>query len=162
MGKEASAGKMGVLVEGILLIALSLVAMAEGLRLVIYKEPNTLYDPLGPGYYALAVSVCLLAVSVIYLVTHFRKPPQVEMVPVDRRMKVKLVSTVATCGIYVILIGVIGYLLATIAFFFLEFRIEGFKSWVSVVIMSLVLSGLYYLVFVRLCHMVLPAGMIFS
>jgi len=60
-----------------------------------------------------------------------------------------------------VLIGIIGYLLATIVFFFLEFRVEGFRSWVSVVIMSLVLSGLFYLVFVRLCHMVLPAGVIF-
>lgn len=154
-------GKTAVLVEGILLIAISVVTMAEGLRLVIYKEPNTLYDPLGPGYYALAVSVCLLAVSVAYLVTHFRNPPQIEMVPVDRRMRIKLVSTIAACGIYVVLIGIIGYLLATIVFFFLEFRVEGFRSWVSVVIMSLVLSGLYYLVFVRLCHMVLPAGVIF-
>ena len=156
------AGRMAVFTEGIILIAISLVAMAEGLRLVIYKEPNTLYDPLGPGYYALAVSICLLAVSIAHLVKHLKNPPLIETVPVDRKMKVRLVSTVATCGIYVFLIGIIGYLLATIVFFVLELKIEGIRSWVSVAVLSLVLSGLYYLVFVRLCHMVLPRGVIFG
>jgi hypothetical protein len=156
------AGRMVSLVEGILLIAISLVAMAEGLRLVVYREPNTLYDPLGPGYYALAVSICLLAVSIAYLVTHFRNPPRVETVSIDRKMKVRLVSTVAACAVYVILIGIIGYLLATVVFFVLELKIEGLKSWFSVVVLSLVLSGLYYLVFVKLCHMALPKGMIFG
>jgi hypothetical protein len=159
--RAALAGRRTVLIEGIVLIVIGLVAMAEGLRLTIYKEPNTLYDPLGPGYYAFAVSICLLTVSIGYLVAHFRNPARTEMVPVDRRMKVRLVSTVANCAIYVVLIGVIGYLLATIVFFFVEFRIEGLKSWLSVVILSLVLSGLYYMVFVKLCNMVLPAGMIF-
>lgn len=160
--KAALTGRKAVFAEGILLVLIGLVAMVEGLRLVIHKEPNTLYDPLGPGYYAFAVSLCLLAVGVAYLVVHLRKPPEAEMSSVDRKMIVRLISTVATCGIYIILIGLIGYLPATIFFFLVELRIEGIGSWLSVTLLSLVASGLYYLVFVRLCNMVFPAGMLFG
>jgi putative tricarboxylic transport membrane protein len=160
--RAALAGKTGVLVESMSLIAISLVGMTEGLRLVMYKEPNTLYDPLGPGYYALAVSTCLLAVGVAYLVSRLRNPVQTEVVPVDRRMKVRLACTVGACVIYVVLINLVGYLLASIIFFVIEFKIEGPKSWLSVVVLSLVVSGLYYIVFVKLCRMVFPAGVIFG
>jgi hypothetical protein len=154
-------GRVTVFAEGILLTIISLVAMAEGLRLIIYKDPYTLYDPLGPGYYALTIGACLLGVSIVYIITHYKNPPQIEMVPVEKKMKIRLMSTVVACGIYIILIAVVGYLLATIIFFFLEFRIEGIKSWLQVTILSLVFSGFYYLVFVRLCNMVFPTGMIF-
>jgi hypothetical protein len=160
--KRTVPGRMTVFVEGVLLISISLVAMAEGLRLVIYKDPYTLFDFLGPGYYALTVGICLLGVSIAYVVVHYRNPLPIEMVPVDKQMKIRLMSTVAACVIYIILIAVVGYLLATIIFFFLEFRIEGIKPWLLIIILSLVFSGFYYLVFVRLCNMVFPTGMIFQ
>jgi hypothetical protein len=155
-------GRMTVFVEGILLIVMSLVAIVEGLRLIIFKDPYTLYDPLGPGYYALTVGTCLLGVGIFYIIAHCKNPPQMEMVPVDKKMKIRLVSTVVACGIYIILIAIVGYLLATIIFFFLEFKIEGIRSWLLVIILSLVFSGFYYLIFVRLCNMVFPTGMIFQ
>ena len=160
--KTGVQGRRTVLIEGAVLIGISLVAIAEGLRLVIYKDPYTLYDPLGPGYYALTVGICLLAVSIVYIIAHYKSPPPIEMVPVDTRMKVRLVSTVAACALYIILIPVVGYLLATIIFFLLEFRIEGIRPWPLMVVLSLVFSGCYYLLFIRLCNMVLPAGIIFQ
>ena len=150
-----------VLIEGILLLMLSLVAMGEGLRLVIDKDPYTLYDPLGPGLYAIAIGFGLMVVGVVYLIGNYRTPPTMEVVPVDKKMKMRLMSTVAACVIYIALISIVGYLLATIIFFFLEFRIERIRSWTWVVILSLVLSGLYYLVFVQYCNMVFPRGILF-
>jgi hypothetical protein len=154
-------GRRTVFAEGILLIIISLVAMAEGLRLIIYKDPYTLYDPLGPGYYALTVGTCLLGVGIVYIIAHSKNPPPIEMVPVDKKMKIRLMSTVVACGTYIILITLVGYLLATIVFFFLEFRIEGIKSWLLVIVLSLVFSGFYYLIFIRVCNMSFPTGMIF-
>ena len=153
--------KRTVLIEGLLLLTVSLIGMTEGLRLVIFKDPYTLYDPLGPGLYAIVMSIGLMVLGIVHLLVNYRKPPAMEMVPVDKKMKIRLMSTVAACVIYVVLISMVGYLLATIIFFFLEFRIERIKSWPSVVALSLVLSGLYYLVFVHFCHMVFPRGIFF-
>jgi hypothetical protein len=159
--KTERAMRNTVLIEGILLLVISLIGMTEGLRLVIHKDPYTLYDPLGPGLYAFFISIGLMTLGVVHLLAHYRKPPVMEMVPVDKKMKIRLMSTVAACVIYIVLISMVGYLLATIIFFFLEFRIERIKSWPSVVALSLVLSGIYYLVFVHFCHLVFPRGIFF-
>jgi hypothetical protein len=159
--KTERAMKNTVLIEGILLLVISLTGMTEGLRLVIYKDSYTLYDPLGPGLYAIFISIGLMTLGVVHLLAHYRKPPVMEMVPVDKKMKIRLMSTIAACVVYVFLISIVGYLLATILFFFLEFRIERVKSWPLVVVLSLVLSGFYYLLFVQYCNMVFPRGIIF-
>lgn len=153
--------RITILIEGVLLLALSLAGIAEGLRLVIYKDPYTLYDPMGPGLYIIALGIGLMALSVVHLVLHYRKPPAMEMVPVDRKMKIRMMSTVVVCTIYVLLINLIGYLLATILFFFLEFRVQGIRSWPLVIVLSLVLSAFYYLIFVQYCSVVFPRGIIF-
>ncbi len=149
---------ISVLVEGLLLIAVSLIAIGEGLRLVIYKDPYTLYDPLGPGLYALVVGLGLMAVAVAYLVVDHERPSEKEMAPADKTLRLRLALTVAACVIYVSIIGVIGYLPATVCFFIMEFKIERIKSWPLVVVLALVLSGLYYLVFVHYCGIVFPRG----
>jgi hypothetical protein len=154
-------GRKAVYMEGILLLIISITAVIEGLRLVIYRDPYTLYDPLGPGWYFLAVGVCLLIVASAYVITHYKNPPPAEMEPVEKRMKIKLMSTMAACAIYMVLITIVGYLPATVIFFVMEFRIEGIKSWVRVAILSLVISGLYWVVFVKYCSMIFPVGMIF-
>jgi hypothetical protein len=153
---------MSALVQGALLLIISLVAIAEGLRLVINKEPNTLYDPLGPGWYAVAVGFGLMVVGVVFLIANYGNPSAEEAAPVDKKLRTKLVSTIAACVIYVALIGIVGYLLATIFFFFMQFRIEQIRSWALVVVLSLVLSGLYYVLFIRYCNMIFPKGIIFG
>jgi hypothetical protein len=153
--------KRTVLIEGTLFLVLGLAGMAEGLRLVIHKDPHTLYDPLGPGLYIIVIGIGLMTLGVVHLLVNYGKLSTMERVPVDKKMKIRVMSTVAACAIYIFLISIVGYLLATILFFFLEFRIERIKSWPLVVVLSLVLSGFYYLVFVQYCNMVFPRGIIF-
>jgi hypothetical protein len=151
-----------ILTEGTLLVVVSLVGLTEGLRLVIYKDPYILYDPLGPGLYIIAISIGLMAMGIVHLLGRSKELLQVEGMPVVKRMRIKMMSTVAVCVIYIFLIRIIGYPLATVLFFFLEFKVQGIKSWPFIVFLSLILSVLYYLVFVHYCHMVFPRGIIFS
>ncbi len=150
--------KIILLIEETLFLVVGLVAMIEGLRLVIYKQPHVIYDLLGPGLYITAIGVGLVTIGVLYLVSNYRKPPTMDVVPVDRKTKIRIMSTIATCALYIFLIYIVGYLLATIIFFFLEFRIEGIKSWPLVIVLSLVLSAFYYFIFVQWCNMVFPRG----
>jgi hypothetical protein len=153
--------KTAFLVEGALLFVFGLVGVAEGLRLTIHKDPYTLYDPLGPGLYLTAFSIGLMTIGFVHLIVHYRKPPAMEKKSVDKKMRIRMMSTIGACAIYILLISIAGYLLATISFFFMEFRVEGIKSWPWVIVLSLVLSGLYYFVFVQYCSLVFPRGIFF-
>jgi hypothetical protein len=153
--------KTTVLIEGAVLLFLSLAGIAEGLRLVIDRDPYTLYDPLGPGLYILLIGLGLMTLGIGHLVIHYRKPSIQERGPVDRKMQFRMIGTVAACAIYILLIKIAGYLPATLLFFFLELRIQGIKSWPFVILLSLVLSALSYFVFVQCCSMVFPRGIIF-
>ena len=135
--------------------------MAEGYRLVIYKDPHIFYDPLGPGLYVMAVSIGLMVIGVLHLVYNYRKLSAVEEVPVDRKMRIRMISSILTCAIYIFLMSIVGYLLATLVYFLMEFRVEGVKSWRLVVVLSLVLSAAYYVIFVQLCEMMFPRGIFF-
>ncbi len=153
--------KKEVIIEGILLLVISSVAIGEGLRLLIHKEPYTLYDPLGPGLYAIAIGIGLMVLGLVHLFINSRKPVSMGGVAGDKKMKIKFVSTVMACVIYIFLMSITGYLIATLVFFLIELRIEGFRSWLFIIILSLVLSGLYYLIFIQICNVVMPRGILF-
>jgi len=143
-------------------LVLGLVGVAEGYRLVTYRDPHVHYDPLGPGFYVMAVSIGLMAIGVLHLVYNYRKlSVREEEVPVDRKMRIRMISSILTCAIYIFLMSIIGYLLATLVYFLMEFRVEGVKSWRLVVVLSLVLSAAYYVIFVQLCEMMFPRGIFF-
>lgn len=154
--------KITHLIEGAVLLLLSLAGLAEGLRLVIYKDPYTVYDPLGPGLYIIAIGLGLMVLAIIHLIVQSRTAPVVQKVRADKTMRTRLISTVAACAVTIFLIHIIGYLPATVLFFLLQFRIQGIRSWPRVVALSVILSGLYYLVFVQYCGMVFPAGPFFK
>lgn len=153
--------KKVVLIEGLLLVGVSLVGMGEGLRLVIFKDPYTLYDPLGPGFYLIAISLGLMTIGGVRLLWHPFSSLSMEGLPVDKKMKIKMAFTVLSCILYLFLIKILGYPLATLFFFILEFKIHGVKSWSFIVLLSLIFSASYYLIFVHYCHMVFPRGILF-
>lgn len=154
--------KKVVFIEGLLLMVVSLVGMGEGFRLVLYKDPYTLYDPLGPGFYLIAISLGLMALGIVHLFSHPASPLPMEGSSGDKKMRIKVALTVLSCVIYLFLIRIFGYPLATLFFFILEFKIHGIRSWPIIVLLSLIFSAFYYLIFVQYCHMVFPRGILFQ
>ena len=147
-----------VLIEVLLIVVLSLLTMAEGLRLIIFKDPYILYDPLGPGSYILVLSFGLLAVGIVYFITNSRKPSFAGRITANEKVKVQLYSSIGVLGLYILLLQFLGYLLATPIFFFLQLRISGVKSYIKTIILSLTLSCVYYAVFVKFCGVAFPKG----
>ncbi len=150
-----------VLVEGILVLIFALVTMVEGLRLILSKDPNLLYDPLGPGIYVLVLGLGLTAISFAHFVTGRRGLPGKERVAASKEMRVKLYSSIGILALYILLVHFVGYLIATLLFFFLELKISGVKPWRNHIILTLILTILYYVIFVRVCGMVFPEGLLF-
>jgi hypothetical protein len=144
-------------IEAMIVIAFGFAAMVEGLRLVIYKDPYVFYDPVGPGFYVLALSVGLLIVGAVHLVVNYRKLGVLTHTAGSRGMR-QLFSSIIVLVLYLLLISLAGYLVATLLFFLLQFRVTGVTSWRTNVILTLFFTALYYVIFVRLCEMVFPGG----
>lgn len=155
--------KKTVLVEGILFLVLSFVGMGEALRLILttQKNPLVISDVLGPGLYILFPSFALMIVGAIHLIINYGKNLSMKKVALSKEMKIRVISIVAIMALYVLLIDVVGYLVATIIFFLLIFKSIGIKSWMPNVILTIVLTAVYYVVFVQYCSMAFPRGIFF-
>ena len=150
-----------LLIEGILLFFISIMGMAEGLRLIRNPDPIAATDAIGPGYYVLFVSIALMAAGLTHLIVNYRKYLCTETIAVDKEMRIRMIGVITILAIYILLIYMVGYLVASIVFFLLEFRIVGIKSWIFNVILTLSLTAVFYIVFVYYCSMVFPKGIFF-
>jgi hypothetical protein len=135
--------------------------MGEGLRLILSKDPYVLYDPLGPGFYILVLSLGLMAVSVVHFVANHRKFPVKGRVAASKEMRGQLFSSIGILALYILLVYFVGYPVATLTFFFLELKVSGIKSWRNNIILTLILTIIYYVIFVKVCGMVFPKGIFF-
>lgn len=150
-----------IFVEGTLLGVIGLISMIEGVRLIIYKNPVISYDPVGPSFYVLLFGLGLMIVGILYIMINYRKPISDKKTVVDKEMRIRLISSVAACVLYVILIDLLGYLVATYIFLFIEFKIAGVKVWPQSFIISAIITAFLYFVFIEYCNMIFPKGIIF-
>jgi hypothetical protein len=154
--------KRTALVEGIIFLVFSFAGIVEGLRLTIKRDPTTVAtDMLGPGYYIVFLGLALMVVGVVHLAVNYRKTADLQRVTIDKTMRTRLLASVAAIVMYIILITYVGYTVASIAFFGLEFRILGIKSWTLNAILTVSLTALYYIIFLYFCEMIFPRGVLF-
>lgn len=153
--------KRKALIEGILLLAISVAGMVEGRRLIVHKNPNTLYDMLGPGLYIVLFSAAMMITGVVHLIVNYRNPLSAEKIVISKEMRIRMMSMVAVLAVYTFLIDIVGYLIATPIFFLLEFRTVGVKSWLTNAILTVACTAGYYIVFVEYCNITFPPGIFF-
>ena len=151
-----------VWIEGILFVVVSLAGIVEGIRLMIEKDPMKVPEPFGPGAYLLVIGICLLAAGLVHIIVHAKERGEAKKVEVDAEKRRKVLSLGAVLAVYIALINVVGYAVATPLFFLGAFRITGITSWRSNIILSLVLSVIFYIVFVYYCNMVFPKLKVFG
>jgi hypothetical protein len=151
-----------VLGEMLFISVMGIITMVEAFKLIFIKDPAAIYDPIGPGPYLLVVSMMFIGGGVVHLVTHWRKSVGDQKAVVDKKLRRKLISTVVNCAIYLLLISAVGYLISTPIFFLLQFRIEGVRSWLRNLTLTLVISATYYFVFVKYCSLIFPRGILFE
>jgi putative tricarboxylic transport membrane protein len=72
-----------------------------------------------------------------------------------------MIYMVLAMALYILLIDIIGYLIATPLFFLMEFRLAGITSWRRNIILTVIVSAVYYFVFVEYCSMVFPRGIFY-
>lgn len=161
MSEGAAAGRpmrRKTVVESVLLALLAVACMGEGLRLILRKGAEPVSDVLGPGYYVLVVGCGLMVMAVMH--ARARDNQDAQGGTAASAAWLQLAGIVAVLALYILLIDALGYLLPSMLFFLLQFRLFGVKPWARAIVLSVVVSGLYYVVFMRLCEMNFPGGVL--
>ena len=150
-----------VLIEGLVLVGMSLVSLAESTRLLFYTDPIQLVDWLGPGKYLFLVSMGLLASGISYICNHLRDERGRAEEGISKEKRIRLIGAFVSAVIYIILVDVLGYGMATFIFFVLIFKVVGIESWPFNILLSIVFGSAFYFVFVRAFNVVFPRGILF-
>lgn len=148
-----------VLIEGMIPVILGLGSISEGIRLIT-MERIQLYDVLGPGWYSIGVGFALSVIGLVYLISQ-RKKELERAKTVDKELRKKMLYMIGALAIYTVLIDTAGYVLSTVIFFLLIFRVVGYRSWLIIGLMSVGATFCFYLLFGYWLQMVLPRGVLF-
>lgn len=154
-------------IELLVIVIVGMLSIAEGIRLVLKKDLQT-YDVLGPGYYSVGMGSVLVIVGLVYFLTERKKVVSVEKKPLvgqsagQKEYKKTMTSMVVVMIAYIVLMDLVGYLLATVVFFFLINRIVGFRSWLTNIGVTALMTAAFYLIFVTSLGIIFPRGLLFD
>lgn len=150
--------KANALIEGMLLLVISIVGLVEAIRLITDVDPQTVYDVLGPGYYILFLSLALMVTGALHIAVNYKKDKSTTKAEVDTGLRRRMIFMILGLVIYTWIISFFGYLLSTFFFFLFEFRTAGIKSWRTNIFLTIALTTAYYIVFIKYGNMVFPRG----
>src|SRR5688572_20677229 len=89
--------------EGVALFTAGLVATADALRLIYFKNRNSVEDITGPGRYLIVVGVLMTIVGVTYAAVMWRIPENPSANPVeDRASDRMLILVIGVLSLYVL------------------------------------------------------------
>jgi hypothetical protein len=152
--------------EFLILAALGLIAVIEGLRLEYTNRPKGVYDRIGAGNFLLGIGVALLLVAGAYFYCEMREcrsRPCVPKTPPEDTEKPKTMAVIITVGLTVLnilLIPILGYLVPAMIFFVLNFTIFKLtKSQPLNVIIGIGVGITFFVLFQHALGMFFPTGM---
>lgn len=145
---------------GAFFVLLGLAGVTQSLQLDLYQRGGI----PGPGMFPLALSIALVALGVLLIITRIRGRPD-DFAPLEKPSRDELrrvVTVMAGLLVSAVLLPIVGYFLSSFALVtFLLFGVERLRSWRAVVT-AVALPAVFYLVFVVLLHVRLPAGFLAS
>lgn len=154
--------KKTVLIEGIVMLGIASAGIIEAMYVISHKDPNTIDELIGPGSYILFLAVPLMITGLSHIFMEYRKKSRDITLGFRQQIDAKLVGIFFITALYIYLIGVIGYLLSSIIFFIFAFRLSGVNNWRVNFIISFVISGSYYIIFVKICDLIFPKAIFFK
>lgn len=147
-------------IEGLLVLASGLMCIVEGIRLIA-DEKLHFYDIFGPGRYIFGLGLVLIILGLVYVVSHRRKGSDGEKLIAGKGEGMRMISIIAVMAIYNFLIPIIGYLLASVVFFFMILWVVGFRSWLMNGVLSIGIGFTFYIFFNNWLNMQFPRGVVF-
>ncbi len=143
-------------IEGFLLAALALVGIADGVASLNRKTFQI--EALSPGWYLIAVSLALLVCVTVYVAN---ERSRIVAAPDGGGLLTGPILAVwASMAAYAAMIPLLGFAPATFLFFTAVFYLLGSRSWVRMGMEGLAFTIGFYLSFVSLGRVLMPAGWI--
>lgn len=152
--------------EGVVLFIISIGGILGGFSHYINRDARTQSSLLAPGTYVIVLSVALTLTALVYVYLSFRKASRAANLDLPQRQAPRIsaivVKMVSAFAVYAYLIEVIGYMVPTLLFLLVEFRLLGVKSWKTNIALTAIVTGAFYIVFIKYCEMILPQGILFD
>jgi hypothetical protein len=156
-----------LLIEVFVVVILGALSISEGIRLVLGEKLRK-FDVLGPGFYNIGLGAVLIIAGLIYLFSEWKKiapiegKPAVTKSPEKSKYTKMMISMIAVMIAYIFLMYLTGYLFSSLVFFFLINRIAGFRSWLTNVGVTILMTASFYLIFVMWMGIIFPQGLLFN
>ena len=150
--------KRTVLFEALILWGIGIVSSIEALRLIYVKIPGVLYDKLGPGYFILMIGVALTVTGTCHFFSGQQKGNSGNKAKTDGEAVILVVNTIVASAGYIFLINIFGYALSTFLFFIAQLWIFGVRLWKTNIVLALIFTTAYFLIFVEFCTLIFPRG----
>jgi hypothetical protein len=150
-----------LLIECIALLAVGALGLAGGIGSYLRSDARTQSSLLQPGVFVSVLAIALIATAIVYAglgLRRIRAAGAATPGAPDGQGGRRALAVYGAVVIYGLAISVLGYLAATVLFLAAEFRILGVRSWPRIALLTLVVTGVFYLLFVRYGEMVFPRG----
>jgi hypothetical protein len=145
-----------LLIETFLLVVLATLGIYEGLRLS--KATLLFPDAIGPGGYLLFISSMLFICSVLNLLVRVLHGKH-EAIGERNRSSIHVGQAgwvLILLTLYAIAVPIVGYTFGTVFFFVFTLRISGVSSWFRSVLIGLIFTIAFKLVFFHVAGIIFP------
>ncbi len=156
-----------LLIEVFVVVIVGVFSISEGIRLVLAGKLHK-YDILGPGFYNVGLGTVLIIAGLIYFVSERKKAFRIEEKTAVKQSTGKseytkmMISMIVVMIAYIFMMYLTGYLFASFVFFLLINRIAGFRSWLTNLGVTVLMTASFYLVFVTWMGIIFPRGLLFN
>jgi hypothetical protein len=151
------------IIESGMLLALGATGLVGGLTAFLRVDPRMQSSWLKPGAFVSLISAALIATALAYAFASLRRAAPRSAANGAEDADGRLVLLVyATVVLYAFLIPTVGYLPATALFLLTQFRLLGVESWPRNALLTIVVTLLFYGVFIHAGGMVFPQGGLFE
>ncbi len=156
-----------LLIEVFVVVIVGVFSISEGIRLVLAGKLHK-YDILGPGFYNVGLGTVLIIAGLIYFVSERKKAFRIEEKTAVKESTGKseytkmMISMIVVMIAYIFMMYLTGYLFASFVFFLLINRIAGFRSWLTNLGVTVLMTASFYLVFVTWMGIIFPRGLLFN
>jgi len=143
--------RIGSRIIAILFMALGVFVIIKSAGFQQSLNPNDLGPALFPRM--LAGLLILLSIGILYVKWEDSEEVRFQELPLS-------IFTTILAILYFYIVEPLGFVLSSLIFLIVYFRILRMQSWVKNIVYSVALVGVFYLTFVKILSMPLPAGRI--